>query len=76
MVGNQTPEMVVRQFLKTYERNCLQTGTIMSPSVKRSLKAAVEANTLLTSVIVALVPLRSCIFKINFLTEQNASKVD
>lgn len=56
MVGNETPEQVVRRLLKTYDRNCSTSNTLPCPGIRSRLKDAVENNELLTKFVLESVP--------------------
>ena len=50
MVGNETPEQVVRRLLRTYERNCATAQCITCPGIRSALKEAEENGCLLVKV--------------------------
>ncbi len=51
MVGNETPEMIVKRFHKSYDKNCLLTNTACSASLHRLIKDCMENNNLMAKVI-------------------------
>ncbi len=54
MIGNETPEKVVKRLLKTYERCCQQAGSLISHTVRSSLKLCVQDEKLLEKVFIVI----------------------
>ena len=51
MIGNETPAQIVKRLLRTYDRNCAESNTLLCPSLKRTMKDFIENENLLCKVI-------------------------
>jgi len=56
MIGHETPEMVVKRLMKTYERNTNQTETVMCPGLRGAMRESMEKNELLSKFILDPLP--------------------